>query len=445
MEKKKTISGFSKLSKRGKIKWIVENFFRDPEQVMRELVSFWVGSEEQQKIIDGFSENTISNYLLPYGVAPNFVINNKTYCVPMVIEESSVVAAASSAAKYWMTRGGFKTEIVRTTKVGQVYFYWFGKPEILQKLFPSIKDYLTQEAEAITQSMSNRGGGVLNIELINQQALQEGLYQLHVHFETCDSMGANFINTVLESFARSLKQFFASDHRIEESHREIDVLMSILSNYTPDCVVKVMVECPVEEMGVIQGLPPEIFAERFEKAINISREDTFRAVTHNKGIFNGIDAVVLATANDFRAVEACGHAYAARDGQYRGLSNCMVENGIFRFWLELPMAVGTIGGLTSLHPIAKTSLELLGNPGASELMEIIAATGLAQNFAAIKSLITTGIQKGHMKMHLRNILNQIKATEEEIEGAMVYFSDKIISFKDVREYIATLRTKNPVS
>ena len=184
------------------------------------------------------------------------------------------------------------------------------------------------------------------------------------------------------------------------------------------------------------------FAERFYRAIQIAKIDPYRAVTHNKGIFNGIDSVVIATGNDFRAIEACGHAYASRDGAYRSLSDCSIINNLFTFWLDIPLALGTIGGLTELHPIAKRSLELLGNPSAEELMQVTAATGLAQNFAAIKSLITTGIQQGHMKMHLGNILNHLKASPKEINLATAHFQNQKISFTDVRLFIEQMRSNH---
>ena len=165
---------------------------------------------------------------------------------------------------------------------------------------------------------------------------------------------------------------------------------------------------------------------------------------HNKGIMNGIDAVVLATGNDFRAVEACAHAYAARDGQYRSLTQAEAVDGQFRFWLDIPLALGTVGGLTSLHPLVRASLDMLNNPNAGRLMEIVACVGLAQNFSAVKSLVTTGIQKGHMKMHLLNILNQLGATEMEKERTKTYFSDKAISFQAVGEYLKKLRGQTAV-
>ena len=436
MKKDKIISGFSKLTKREKIKWLVKNFFKDPENVMRELMSFWHEDESQQQVMDGFSENTISNYYLPYSVAPNFVINGKTYAVPMVIEESSVVAAASASAKFWMERGGFKAEVIGSKKVGQVHFSWTGSFEKLQSVFPILEKKLREDAASITKNMDKRGGGILDIHLLDLSNLEPDYYQLKATFETCDSMGANFINSVLESFGQTLSTFVATYSDFTESERDLSVIMCILSNYTPECLVRASVECPIEDLGEFpNGMTPETFAQKFYKAVRIAQIDPSRATTHNKGIFNGIDAVVLATANDFRATEACGHTYAARDGQYRSLSYCTIDNGTFKFWIDLPIAVGTVGGLTKLHPIAKRSLELLGNPSAHELMMVIAATGLAQNFGALRSLTTTGIQKGHMKMHLINILNHFDATEKEIKAADIYFKDKVVSFTAVREFL----------
>ena len=442
MKDQKTISGFSKLSKRGKIKWLAKNFFTDPEGVKNELVSYWHNNEDQQKILDGFSENTISNYPMPYGVAPNFVINNKPYCVPMVIEESSVVAAASSAAKYWMTRGGFKTEILNTIKVGQVHFKWEGDKEKLFKIFPAFKTELKKSAKALTKNMEKRGGGIKDLELIDFTDKENNYYQLRVTFETCDSMGANFINSILEQFAVTLKRLCLKEESFEGYEKEVNVIMSILSNYTPDCVVRAKVECDMDDLGKFpNGMSGKEFALKFETAINIAHIDPYRATTHNKGIFNGIDSVVIATGNDFRAIEACGHTFASKDGQYRSLSHCAIEDGKFKFWLDIPLAIGTVGGLTSLHPIAKRSLELLGSPDAEELMGIIAATGLAQNFAAVRSLITVGIQQGHMKMHLMNILNHLQATELEIKSAVDFFSNKVISFSSVRDFIKKNRSQ----
>jgi len=436
MDNEKAIIGFSKLNKAGKIKWLAENFFNDASQVNKVLKGYWHASEEEQEVLDGFSENTISNFPMPYGVAPNFVIDGKTYAVPMVIEESSVVAAASSAAKFWMERGGFKTEIIGTQKIGQLHFQFKGSTETLNNLFPELKDFLIERTKDLTKNMTERGGGISSIELIDFSKDEPDYYQLRVKFETCDSMGANFINSILEQFGVLLKEFVMNRTELEENEKDVEVIMAILSNYTPQCLVRSSVSCRVDELGPLPvGISSEKFAEKFALAVRIAHLDSYRATTHNKGIFNGIDAVVLATGNDFRAIEACGHTYAARDGKYKSLSNCKIENGVFTFWLDLPLAVGTVGGLTSLHPIAKTSLEMLGKPTATELMSIITSVGLAQNFAALRSLVTTGIQQGHMKMHLQNILIHMKASKEKAKAAIEYFKDKTVSFSGVRAFL----------
>jgi hydroxymethylglutaryl-CoA reductase len=435
----KTIKGFSKLSKMGKLKWLVENFFIDPENAKRELASYWLTNEDQQKILDGFSENTISNYPLPLGIAPNFRINGTTYVVPMVTEESSVVAAAASGAKFWMDKGGIHTKVIGTIKTGQIHFLWYGDGDQLNSQEAGLATFLTQVCRDITRNMDERGGGIKSISLLNFTDREPGYYQVLMEFDTRDSMGANFINSVLERCAGELPGWF--EKNIDTDVPLPEVIMAILSNYTPECRVLAWVECPVDQLNDLDGdLLPEEFARRFFTAVRISHIDPYRAATHNKGIFNGIDAVVMATANDFRAVEACGHAYAARTGKYKGLSRCSVQNGMFRFELEIPLAIGTVGGLTTLHPVARRSLEMLGNPDAPTLMQIIAATGLMQNFSAIRSLVTTGIQKGHMRMHLHNMLLRLEATEEESAKAIVYFENKVVSFPELRSFINSLRS-----
>ena len=221
-------------------------------------------------------------------------------------------------------------------------------------------------------------------------------------FETCEAMGANFINSILEEFSKILQREIEDSNFTQEEKRLV-IIMCILSNYTPECIVRSEVSCPIEKLTEGTNLSPDEFALKFEQAIHVATIEPYRATTHNKGIFNGIDAVVIATGNDFRAVEACGHTYASRSGQYRSLSNVEIKDGKFRFWIDLPISVGTVGGLTTLHPMVRFSYKLLGNPNSKNLMIIIAAVGLAQNFGAIRSLVTTGIQKGHMKMHLLNI------------------------------------------
>jgi hydroxymethylglutaryl-CoA reductase len=430
------VYGFSKLSKEDKIKWLASQLPVDVQKKLQSVDRFWLDDSSEQKIFDDFSENTISNFYFPYGIAPNFSINGKMHSVPLVIEESSVVAAASKSAKFWLTRGGFTTKVISTTKKGQVHFDWKGEKEKLFDFFSVIKSELLISVKDLVKNMEARGGGIKDLTLIDKTTSLDNYYQLDVKFETCDAMGANFINSVLEELGHTFKNLVLAHESFNDAEKEVEVIMCILSNYTPECIVRAHVECPVSKLGAFAGgMTGEEFAKRFERAVKIAKVDVNRAVTHNKGIFNGIDAVILATGNDFRAIEACGHAYAARDGQYRGLSSCSVKDGMFRFELSIPLALGTVGGLTNLHPLAKTTLDILGQPNASELMQIVACVGLAQNFGALRSLVTTGIQKGHMKMHLLNILNQLDANQEQIEHAKKHFVNKTVSFSAVREEI----------
>ena len=215
--------------------------------------------------------------------------------------------------------------------------------------------------------------------------------------------------------------------------------MSILSNYVPECLVQAKVTCNVAELAQ-KDVSGEDFAQKFVRAVQIAKTEPRRAVTHNKGIMNGIDALILATGNDFRAVEAGVHAFASKNGTYTSLTDAKIEGNLFTFSIEIPLAIGTIGGLTNLHPLTKFAFELLQKPNAKELMELVAVAGLAQNFAAIRSLVTTGIQKGHMKMHLMNILNQMNSSENEKKQAVAHFNDNTVSHSAVIEYIEQLRS-----
>jgi hydroxymethylglutaryl-CoA reductase len=440
------VAGFSKLSKEEKINWIANEYFANPSEAIATIKQYWNNDSKLQQLHDEFIENTITNFYLPMGIAPNFLINGKYYAVPMVIEESSVVAAAAKSAKYWSTRGGFKATVLNTEKIGQVHFIFKGESEKLQVFFNSVKSNLVASTESTTKNMQKRGGGILSLELRDKTTELENYYQLHVTFETKDSMGANFINSCLEQLAKTLKVEAQNYTYFTETEKEITIVMSILSNYVPNCIVRAEVSCAVEDLA--ENLPadkqgkfnnPHEFAEKFVQAVRIAEIEPYRAVTHNKGIMNGVDSVVLATGNDFRAVEAGVHAYASRNGKYSSLSHAKVENGIFTFWMEIPLALGTVGGLTSLHPLVKMALEILGKPSAQELMQVVAVTGLAQNFAALRSLTTTGIQEGHMKMHLNNILNQFQATSEERQAIVKHFENNAISHASVVELLENLR------
>lgn len=437
------IEGFSKLSKQRKIDWLISEYLSNDRSYEQILQQYWNNDAALQKMHDEFSENTISNFYMPYGIAPNFLIDGKLLALPMAIEESSVVAAASKAAKFWIDKGGFKTTIINTEKLGHTHFIFKTEAHKLLHFFNfKLKKKLLQTTEDITKNMRNRGGGILDIKLIDKTAELENYYQLKASFDTVDSMGANFINSCLEQFGKTLKEEIANEESFSQEEKDsLQIVMNILSNYTPECIVRAEVSCKIEDLKDESGISNEEFAWKFKQAVTIAEIEPYRATTHNKGIMNGVDAVVIATGNDFRATEACAHAYAARNGKYSSLTHCTTDNGIFRFWIDLPISVGVVGGLTNLHPLVKFSLALLGKPSAQELMSILAVSGLAQNFGALRSLVTTGIQKGHMKMHLFNILNQFGATEEEKQHFVTYFKDKTVSHHEVISELEKLRNK----
>jgi hydroxymethylglutaryl-CoA reductase len=431
----KKIEGFSKLTKAEKINWVAETHGENPSAFKATLETYNHSNPEVQKIHDEFIENTLTNHYLPLGVAPNFLIDGKWYTIPMAIEESSVVAAASKAAKFWSTKGGFKTEVLGTEKVGQIHLNYYGPTEKLNRFFDENTSRFLNELSSITESMERRGGGIQSVQLIDKTNALEGYYQIDLRFETADAMGANFINTCLETLAKSFTNAATLTFEADELP---EVVMSILSNYVPNCLVRASVSAPIEQLGVNQ-LDAQSYAKKFVRAVNIAREEPYRAVTHNKGIMNGVDAVIIATGNDFRAVEAGVHAYASRDGKYRSLSQAKIENDTLHFWLDIPLALGTVGGLTSLHPLVIRSLEILDKPSAKELMRIVAVAGLAQNFAAVNSLVTTGIQKGHMKMHLFNLLSSLGANEHEKQIISKQFSEQTVTNSAVKEALTKLR------
>ena len=431
MKQNEVISGFSKWSKSEKIEWLKHQLNLD-ENTSRFLSDFELTDSSSQAVIAELSENHISNYHLPFTVAPNFLINGEMKVFPLITEESSVVAALAKAAGFWAKRGGFHTQLLGTEKKGQVHFSWKGNPERLKKYFPEIKKKLLDEAASITKNMEKRGGGITAVELNYLPEILSDYYQIDVSFNTKDAMGANFINSCLEQFGKSLQEFVHVSDNFEE--KDIEIIMCILSNYVPDSRIKVWVECPVAELRE-KGIQQEEFAGKFVRAVHIAKNDVSRAVTHNKGIFNGIDALAIATGNDFRAIEAGGHAFASRSGQYSGLSDAGIDNGKFTFSMEMSMAVGVVGGVTALHPLAKLAMKILENPSAEELMGYIAVAGLASNWSAVKALVTTGIQKGHMKMHLSNILTSLNASENQKESAASYFQDRQVSFAEVEKFL----------
>ena len=431
----KKIIGFSKLSKQEKIEWICSNYLDSSKEDIEILDKYLNTDINIQSIHDTFSENTLSNFYLPFSIAPNFLINNNNYCLPMVIEESSVVAAASNSAKFWYDKGGFTAKVISKEKIGQIHFLFKGDSQKINSFINDNKDKLIDSTSSISLKMKERGGGINSINLIDKSNEYNNYYQLSISFNTIDSMGANYINSCLENITKRLTEEIKISNELTEEEKEINIIMSILSNSTPNCVVEAKAECKIDEIGNINGLSGNEFADKYFHAVEIANIDLGRAVTNNKGIMNGVDSVLIATGNDFRAVEASVHSYACKDGEYKGLTECFINNNIFTIKVKLPIAIGTVGGIIDLHPLVKLSHKILGNPNSSNLMGIVAVAGLAQNFAAIKSLITTGIQKGHMKMHLINLLKKNNASGNQINNAIDFFKEKEINNKSVQDFL----------
>ena len=429
------IIGFSKLSRDEKISWVSKNFLDNSREFESILSKYLNDDKGIQSIHDSLSENAISNFHLPYSISPNFLINNKNYCIPLVTEESSVVAALSNSSKFWYDRGGFRSKVISKIKTGQIHFKYNGYGENLEKFIHDNEHRLIESTDRITKKMRERGGGITKIKLINKSTELKSYYQLHVDFKTIDSMGANFINSCLELISDKFIQLLNDSPRFKESEKEIEVIMSILSNYTPECIVESSLECKIGDLGYIDGMSSKEFALKFKDAFDIADIDINRAVTHNKGIMNGVDAVLISTGNDFRAVEAGVHAFASYGGKYKSLSKCSIIDNIFKINLKIPLSVGTVGGITDIHPMVKLSLKLLNNPTSDDLMNIICSVGLAQNFAAVKSLVTTGIQKGHMKMHLINLLIKQNATKDQIDKSEEYFRDRDVDSQSVKDFL----------
>ena len=429
------ISGFSKFDRNQRLAYIADHSELEVSKILS-FNDYCAPNENQQRVFSEMIENYIGNFPTPIGVVTNMIINDEQFIVPFVTEESSVVAAAAKAAKFWAERGGFRATVHSMTKKGQVHFSWNGNPPGIHQLFPQIREKLLNSTHELTGKMRQRGGGITGLQLIDKTKELTDYYQLDVSFETGDAMGANFINTCLEKIATTLRNL----DELKSDENSVDIIMAILSNYTPECNVRCWVECPVEKLtGWSNDLSYNLFANKFKQSVEIANFDISRAVTHNKGIFNGIDAVLLATGNDYRATAASAHAYASRNGKYKGLTTVTLTDKTFRYELEMPLALGTAGGITQIHPMVKNVMAILKNPDARKLMMIAAAAGLANNFSAVASLITTGIQSGHMKMHLSNILNQLNATEMERDLANKHFEDRPVSHSAVHDFIMQTR------
>lgn len=356
-----------------------------------------------EEIANSLIENVIGQGSLPVGLLPEIIIDQKAYVVPMMVEEPSVVAAASYGAKLVNQTGGFKVVSSERLMIGQIVFDGVNDTQALAQKINQLEPQIKQIADEVYPSIIERDGGYRRIEIDTFSA--EGLLSLKVFVDTKDAMGANMLNTILEGITAYLKNELDN----------IDILMSILSNHATASVVKVQGEIEVSALSK-GGRNGQAVAKRMERASVLAQVDIHRAATHNKGVMNGIHAVVLATGNDTRGVEATAHAYASKDGQYRGLATWHYDEQRQTLvgTIEVPMTLATVGGGTKVLPIAKTALDLMKVDSAEQLGHVVAAVGLAQNFAACRALVSEGIQKGHMSLQYKSLAIVVGAEGKEI-------------------------------
>ncbi|MEB6239913.1 hydroxymethylglutaryl-CoA reductase, degradative [Staphylococcus xylosus] len=356
-----------------------------------------------EEIANSLIENVIGQGTLPVGLLPEINVDGKSYVVPMMVEEPSVVAAASYGAKLVNQTGGFKVIASERLMIGQIVFDSVTNTAVLEEQLQQLEVQMKRIADEVYPSIIERGGGFRKIEI--DTFPNEGLVSLKIYVDTKDAMGANMLNTILEGITAYLKN--------ELEH--VDILMSILSNHATASVVKVQGEISVDALSK-GGRDGKDVAKRMERASVLAQVDIHRAATHNKGVMNGIHAVVLATGNDTRGAEATAHAYASKDGQYRGLATWHYneEKQVLVGTIEVPMTLATVGGGTKVLPIAKASLELMNVDSAQELVHVVAAVGLAQNFAACRALVSEGIQQGHMSLQYKSLAIVVGAQGEEI-------------------------------
>lgn len=348
-------------------------------------------------LADNLIENQISEFELPMGLAQNFVINGKKYLVPMVTEEPSVIAAASNGAKI---AGNFQTVLSERLMRGQIVFYDVEQADHLMQTIEENQAGIFRAAKEAYPSIFKRGGGLRQVSSRAFEA--EGFVSVDFKVDVKDAMGANIVNAILEGVANLFRTWFP----------EQKILFSILSNYATESLVKVNCEIPVERLSK-ENNGQEV-AEKIQAASRFSKVDPYRAATHNKGIMNGINAVVLATGNDTRAVASGIHAYASKEGSYQGLAEWYVKDGLLFGSLELLLPVATVGGAVKVLPKAQAALELLEITEAKELAQVMAAVGLAQNLAALRALVSEGIQQGHMSLQVRALAMTVGAKDEEI-------------------------------
>lgn len=381
---------------------------------------------------DQMSENVLATFALPYSFVPDVLVDEEVYQVPFVTEEPSVVAAASFAAKIIKRSGGFKTTIHNRQMIGQVALYQVANIEVAIKNIQNHKQELLELANQAHPSIVNRGGGAcdLRVEWLNGEA---EFLVVYLTVDTQEAMGANILNTMLEALKTPLEELTGGES-----------LMAILSNYATEALVTATCEIDIRFLDRNKSEALDI-AKKIVLASQFAKQDPYRASTHNKGIFNGIDAVVLATGNDWRAIEAGAHTYASRNGSYQGLTTWSIKEATQTLCGEitLPLPIATKGGSIGLNPTVEVSLDLLKQPTAKEFASIIASIGLAQNFAALKALVSTGIQHGHMKLQAKSLALLAGAKDTEIAPLISQLvSEKHFSLKRAQEILENIRQKS---
>ncbi|WP_042142167.1 hydroxymethylglutaryl-CoA reductase, degradative [Paucisalibacillus sp. EB02] len=411
----------------------IPGFYRKTVEERRELLRKALEFEEDDLSVlssqealpietaDKMIENVIGTFPLPLGLGLNFLINGKDYIIPMAVEEPSIVASASHIAKIVRDADGFKTEASERIMIGQIQVVGCTDYDVAKQSLMESKHELIEAANAAYPSIVARGGGAkdLDVRILNDSPDSEygKMLVLHLYVNTCDAMGANIINTMVESLAPKVEDIASGK-----------VYLRILSNFADRCVAKAT--CVIPPKLLVTGeFSGEEVRDGVVHAFEFADSDPYRAVTHNKGIMNGIDPVIIATGNDWRAVEAGAHAYAARFGRYRSMTRWSVDQeGNLVGELELPMSIGTVGGAIRVHPISQLAHKMLRTESASELAQVIVAVGLAQNLGALKALVTEGIQKGHMALHSRSVAIAAGATGEMID----IIAEQLVKSKEIR-------------
>ena len=419
-------NGFSKKSYQERLELLKAQALLSPEK----QTSLEQDEHISVTVADQLSENVVGTFSLPYSLVPEVLVNGQEYTVPYVTEEPSVVAAASYASKIIKRAGGFTAQVHERRMIGQVALYQVANPEQAQEKIASKKAELLELANQAYPSIVKRGGGARDLH-VDQIKGETDFLVVYLHVDTQEAMGANMLNTMLEALKPVLEELSQGQS-----------LMGILSNYATDSLVTASCRIAFRYLSRQKDQGREI-AEKIALASQFAQADPYRATTHNKGIFNGIDAILIATGNDWRAIEAGAHAFASRDGCYQGLSRWMLdlEREELVGEMTLPMPVATKGGSIGLNPRVALSHELLGNPSAKELAQLIVSIGLAQNFAALKALVSTGIQQGHMKLQAKSLALLAGASESEVAPLVErLIADKTFNLETAQSYLENLRS-----